>query len=332
MENNWLKFSFAVKEQNMDLIRETVAAVSDPRSQSYGEYLSTEEIDDLTKPLASDVEIVTKWLSAHNIFFLVQLGGRKVSVECSVAQAELLLRTSIRTLTNDKTNQKVVKALGQYSLPSAVHEVFADLVKSSITLQVLAYGADAIAFGCDHHTQVHLCCPLQVVSGVFGLHDLPLPPKVQFPGSPAKVTPAVLASTYSIAGVKPTGSVKNLMAVAEFQGQYMRDSDLVAFFSRYVPHAQKGDDQVYKFVGSPNKQQGAVEASLDIQYMMGVAPHVKSEFWLFAPMAFCSDLKNWTTTILADAQAPLVHSVSYGATAIIVMIVMRSTACCIPNV
>ena len=141
---------------------------------------------------------------------------------------------------------------------------------------------------------------------------------------PAKVTPAVLASTYSIAGVKPTGSVTNLMAVAEFQGQYMKDSDLVSFFSKFLPHAQKGDDQVYKFVGSPNKQQGAVEASLDIQYMMGVAPHVKSEFWLYAPMAFCSDLKNWTTTILADAEAPLVHSVSYGTTEVIFMLDLHS--------
>ena len=125
-QSNWLKFSFAVKEQNMDLIRQAVDDVSDPRSESYGKYLSTEEIDEMTKPLSSDVEIVTKWLSAHNIFFLVELDGRKVSVECSVAQAESLLRTSIRTLTNKKTNQKVVKALGEYSLPSAVHQVFAD--------------------------------------------------------------------------------------------------------------------------------------------------------------------------------------------------------------
>ena len=129
----------------------------------------------------------------------------------------------------------------------------------------------------------------------------------------------MLASTYTIAGVKPTGSVKNKMAVAEFQGQFMKDSDLVSFFSKFVPHAQTGDDKVYKFVGSPNKQDGQVEASLDIQYMMGVAPHVKAEFWLFAPMAFCSDLKNWTTTILADAQAPLVHSVSYGTLNIILV-------------
>ena len=54
-----------------------------------------------------------------------------------------------------------------------------------------------------------------MITGVFGLHDLPLPrrPQPEFPGEPAKVTPAVLASTYSIADVKPTGSLKNIMHV-----------------------------------------------------------------------------------------------------------------------
>lgn len=45
---------------------------------------------------------------------------------------------------------------------------------------------------------------------------------------------------------------------------------------------------------------------------MGVAPHIKTEFWLFAGNDFCLDLKNWTDTILADDSAPQVHSISYG--------------------
>ena len=45
---------------------------------------------------------------------------------------------------------------------------------------------------------------------------------------------------------------------------------------------------------------------------MGVAPHIKTEFWLFAGNDFCLDLKNWTDTILADDGAPKVHSISYG--------------------
>ena len=116
----------------MDLVRQTVAAVSDPRSQRYGQYLSTDELNQMTKPLNADLEAVTNWLSANDIYFHVQFGGRIVKVECSAAQAESLLLTSIRTLTNHKTGQTVVKALGEYSLPSVVHEVYTGTDRSDL--------------------------------------------------------------------------------------------------------------------------------------------------------------------------------------------------------
>jgi hypothetical protein len=69
---------------------------------------------------------------------------------------------------------------------------------------------------------------------------------------------------------------------------------------------------VYKFVGDPGEGSPGVEASLDIQYIMGVAPGVKTEFWYFASNDFCGDLKNWTSMLLASDDVPLVTSVSYG--------------------
>jgi hypothetical protein len=45
---------------------------------------------------------------------------------------------------------------------------------------------------------------------------------------------------------------------------------------------------------------------------MGQTTGLKTEFWLYNNNDFCGDLVNWTSTILADANAPLVHSVSYG--------------------
>jgi len=45
---------------------------------------------------------------------------------------------------------------------------------------------------------------------------------------------------------------------------------------------------------------------------MGNAPGLKTEFWYWGGMDFCADLKNWTTSILNEDHAPLVHSVSYG--------------------
>ena len=38
---------------------------------------------------------------------------------------------------------------------------------------------------------------------------------------------------------------------------------------------------VSKFVGDAADSSAKIEASLDIQFIMGVAPGVKTEFWLF---------------------------------------------------
>ena len=72
------------------------------------------------------------------------------------------------------------------------------------------------------------------------------------------------------------------------QGQYMSNRDLSDFFKEYLANYTVGtDDVVSKYVGDQDKQSGQVEASLDIQYMMGVAPGIKSEFWLWNSMDFC---------------------------------------------
>jgi hypothetical protein len=132
------------------------------------------------------------------------------------------------------------------------------------------------------------------------------------PAQPASVTPSVIEQVYNIKDAKVSGDSKNRQAVAEFQGQTMKDSDLTQFFKTYVPKAAPGDDKVYKFVGDPGEGNPGVEASLDIQYIMGVAPGVKTEFWYFASNDFCGDLKNWTGMLLSNDDVPLVTSVSYG--------------------
>ena len=68
---------------------------------------------------------------------------------------------------------------------------------------------------------------------------------------------------------------------------------------------------VYIPVGKEVNGEG-VEAQLDIQFMMGVAPGIKAEFYEQAANDFGSDLKNWTASLLAVEDSPWVHSVSYG--------------------
>jgi len=74
-----------------------------------------------------------------------------------------------------------------------------------------------------------------------------------------------------------------------------------------------GASKIYRYVGDyffPG--QSGDEAALDVEDIMGVAPGILTEYWFWGSMDFCADLKNWTGTILASDDPPLVHSVSYG--------------------
>jgi hypothetical protein len=93
----------------------------------------------------------------------------------------------------------------------------------------------------------------------------------------------------------------------------MHATDLVTYFAKFVPSADLGDAKVYKFQGDPGTGRDGLEASLDIQYIMGVAPKILTEFWYQKGYDFCSDLKFWTTAVLTHPNPPLVHSISYGS-------------------
>ena len=103
-----------------------------------------------------------------------------------------------------------------------------------------------------------------------------------------------------------------MQAVAEFQGQRMSKEDLTTMFQKEVPRAQPGDDEVSKFVGEGYVPGHGIEALLDIEFMMAVAPGIKTEFWSFPSTAFCEDLHSYTDAMLIRTDVPIVHSISYG--------------------
>ena len=272
--NHRVQFQIHVKEKNRNLVQDLALHVSDPASSSYGEYLTTETIDALTAPAESDLATITAWLGDTADVTVTR--GRTFHVDMDLANAEILLSTTFRKLVNEDTDQATVLS-NDYSIPQAVRDA---------------------------------------TDTIMGLHGLPLPPRTRPtapPAQPAKVTPAVIISQYDVNGVTAKSGSGNKQAVAEFQGQTMSSTDLKQFFKQYVPNAPPGSDTVSKFVGDGTGDKvGTTEASLDIQYIMGVAPGIPTEFWLYNPMDFCADLKNWTTTLLADDTPPLVTSVSYG--------------------
>jgi tripeptidyl-peptidase-1 len=275
------KVTLAVREQNMDRIREMALDVSTPDSSTYGQYLTQAQIDEITAPTAADVTAVRSWLAAEQFEGNVveAQGGRLFVLTAPATAMGALLKTEFRRVTNAATGQTTLRA-SSFALPTAT---------------------------------------AAAVAAVFGVHGLPLPPKHSQVAATTTdiplVTPGVIASTYNVTGVVVDRSDKNRnrQAVAEFQGNGMNATNLVTFFKNEVPKAQAGDDVVSKFVGDPGADKKAsVEGSLDIQFIMGIAPGIKTEFWYYSGRDFCGDLLTWTASILATKDGPLVHSVSYG--------------------
>ena len=145
------------------------------------------------------------WLKAHGVSLFMR-SASNIEVSATAAQASKLLSTRFHDVRTSAHGLALVRA-ASYTIPD----------------------------------EVQMC-----VAAIFGLHGRPLPPSTprvfasSDPSDPALcqgkicVDPNLLATTYHVSGVKTTGSRKNRQAVAEFQGQLMRTTDLATLFKKYI--------------------------------------------------------------------------------------------------
>jgi len=278
------RVTLALARQNVDRMERMAQAVSDPFAPEYTNYMTVQEIKQVTSVPAS-VAAVSEWLTAAGFTFTVAPTGTSVEITATTSDFEALFDTTFQVLHKESTGQKAMRA-GDVTLPAEVAE-----------------HVEAV-FG------VHgLPLPPRTTTPMADDDGTDDGPNNGCGGS-VPITPGLIRKTYNVSGTG-SGSLKNRQAIAEFQGQLLSQSDLTQFFNQYVKNAKSGDDKVYKYVG--DQQQGnGVEANLDVQYIMGVAAGVKTEAWQYAGQDFCQDLKQWTQQILSTQNAPNVFSVSYG--------------------
>lgn len=124
------------------------------------------------------------------------------------------------------------------------------------------------------------------------------------------VTPDVLKRSYGVpAGLVGSGaSNRSTQAVAEFLAQYYSPEDLDAFRAA-MGLPPLADVAV---VGPNNASAPGGEATLDIQYLMGVAGNVTTTFWSVGGLHEGQErFLTWLTDLQDADSPPLVHSVSY---------------------
>lgn len=122
------------------------------------------------------------------------------------------------------------------------------------------------------------------------------------------VTPRTLTQRYQVPEGTSGSNPMNSRAVAEFLDQYYSPDDLNGFFDVMgIPR------QPVNVIGPNDPTNPGGEASLDIQYIMGVAPNVSTTFWSLGGLHDGQEpFDKWITDVIGSPNASLVHSISYG--------------------
>lgn len=295
-----ISLSIALKQQNLDVLQQIFHEVSNPQHKNYKQYLTRDEIRDLVAPSQESIDTVTAWLLVNGIQNWEISGTNDIlHFETTVEVAENMLGCKFYLFSHKRASRSAVSSYGPYSIPS------------------------------------HLSSHIDVVTGVTGFPALPSEAAHRFHkqkpahhGSSHKkhtdsdrlenknIGPQDLRTSYNIPSTT-FGNGKTQQAVAEFQGQFYSPTDLTTFFNRYWPNAPASQSTVTKTIGTNLIGEPGVEAELDIQYIMGVAPGVPTWFWSNPGFNFWNDLLTWMSQIFSQSNPPQVHSVSYGDQAVV---------------
>eukprot|EP01117_Protostelium_nocturnum_P011410 TRINITY_DN413_c0_g1_i1.p1 TRINITY_DN413_c0_g1~~TRINITY_DN413_c0_g1_i1.p1 ORF type:complete len:551 (+),score=210.31 TRINITY_DN413_c0_g1_i1:79-1731(+) len=269
------KFTIALKERNLNVLERLATSISDPDSSIYGQHLSFDELKELTSPLPSSVEKVTKWISSFTNQYRVEASGGHISFFAPIKTAEKMLKTSFVSFFHPTANATIVRAEREYYIPSSLNEI---------------------------------------VDFVTPIHGFPNPKLRSSPFSQklkddvSVITPQVIKQRYNITLTPTSTKVNNTQAVFEM-GEGILESDLKAFFEQYAPNLKS--QKIAKFIG-PKLQEADDEASLDVQYIMSTSPFSPTYYYNYAESDVFKAFYHYAMDLINDPKPPLVQSISYG--------------------
>ncbi|XP_041668933.1 tripeptidyl-peptidase 1 [Cheilinus undulatus] len=277
-----LQLTFALKQQNTDLLEETLRLVSDPDSAQYGKHLTMEEVSALVRPSDLTQKVVRHWLQSHGITNCLTVHTQDF-LQCTMTAeiAETLLSGS-KFHRYTRHGQTIVRSSAPYSVPDEVHQ--------------------------------HL-------DFVGGLHRLPPKRqdltrgrmhKESKPGLHLGVTPAILRGHYNLTAADVGKAKNNSQAVAQFLEQYYSPADLAEFMSLYGRSFQHLS-QVDRVVGTQGSGKAGLEASLDIEYIMSTGANIPT--WFFTNPGRHESQEpflQWMVLLSNMSDLPWVHTISYG--------------------
>ncbi|KAK5916804.1 hypothetical protein CgunFtcFv8_011751 [Champsocephalus gunnari] len=280
-----LELTFALKQQNSNLLESILGLVSDPDSGLYGKYLTLDEVSSLVRPSKLTQKVVHHWLQSHGITNCLTVHTQDF-LQCSMTAAvaeKLLPGSNFHRYTRD--GHSVVRSSAPYSVHDDVHEHL-DFVGG---LHRLPPKGQDLSQTSSHRemkqseAEVHL-----------------------------GVTPAILRARYNLTAADVGTAQNNSQAVAQFLEQYYSPADLAEFMGMYGRSFQHLS-QVDRVVGTQGEGKAGIEASLDVEYIMSTGANIST--WVFTNPGRHESQEpflQWMILLSNMSDLPWVHTISYG--------------------
>jgi tripeptidyl-peptidase I len=292
-----MKLHFFVKQQNMDTLEKILFDVSDPSSENYGKHLSFDAVNQLSAPKVESVIQVISYLQQHGVDITTQVtmtpNADIMQVSVDVATAEKLLEAQYNVYEHHMTGQQIHRIADTYTLPAhvAAHVDFVGpTIRFPLTPSLRVHSSDSMLTSTSTSSSTSTD---------------------EDNASSTVVTPDFLRKLYNIGDA--VGQVSsNHQAVVAFLDQFISLNDLSLFNAKF---ATDNIGMVPVMIGPNNQSNPGVEASLDIQYIAGVAQKVNSTFWSTAGSQPGNPenepFLNWLFDLAYTANVPQVFSISY---------------------
>jgi tripeptidyl-peptidase-1 len=123
-----VKYTFVLKQKNLDLLEAALYDAADPKSANYGKWWTRQQVMDLIAPDTSIIDEFTKWFNyvafKSGKTYNMENKGDAIVVRSSVAFAETLFATQLHRFESENLKIKTIKHMGPLSVPSKYYTLF----------------------------------------------------------------------------------------------------------------------------------------------------------------------------------------------------------------
>jgi subtilase family serine protease len=325
---------FAIQQRNLDALEDLVLERSTPGSDLYQQWLTHEEVSDMTANDAA-VRNVKNWLLFNNatvtweslrgnyirasapIQIWERLFDTKFRIWRDIAAAEYKRRKLLSQENNEHsvTDVTVIRA-ETYTIPAAIQDYIMAVFNVVDPPHVLTPGAtyrgvEDVQFSHSSSSSSTRSISTQGISS--GGRDVSREDGkngVSLQTPPLGATINFLNALYRVSS--NIGSSNISQAVFQTSGEMYSPDDLSKFQSMYALTVQAAVDYTGDRKASQCTPALCSEGNLDIQYIMGMSQKTKSIFWYDAGSQAVDPLVHWITAVASTPNPPSVLSISWG--------------------